>query len=895
LSGNDKGIIVGFQVKSGESFFGKLLDDPVDGKGWFFYERNRKHLEYWLKHAVPIVVVLHHPKSKVSYWAHVIEANVRYTPKGWKIAVYEKNTLSSEGLNALMQVAASARGSFGFEGSAWNEASILGLADHQWRSALIVPRLIAPHPNASVSTELSPAQGVALVVQARQLDLYRFAERFSSIPKMSDASAHIEWGWRLASSVFSFLVGQPDVPEELLATAPDGQSRAAAAALRICALHRADENSEADIFAKKFLAANQDLDPADTAWIMIQHARVLLALGKKDEVRNRAFDAQAVVVGEPPDPTISAFIGASYWLLWTTASWSDRTFVKDVIIGGDTANSWWKDQRVAYALSDYLDQSFNAWGESKSIAFQSSDTIYSGLASAMVISEFTGDEGSFKAEQRRLARYLLLGSNSEATDPQALNWLRQSGDTDALRLAANRVVTVGPLGELKSLVDSIETRNWTPSSVRTNLALWKVAGDLMSAASGQAALNLLTNLVSNPNQLIREDFPNDVAYLSSILSTMTGLLPVVPLSAHNELLEALELLLDDPLIFDTAVSASLEELFGWVDWDDVDSDRKGRWLEFALFNSEWSPTPVILARLADFDARAEERLLDLASSGNYFALLKLNNPKSLGFEHARTLLASLEASVDRIVERARQNSWGLGLSLPSILVWLNQSFPEIARWNGIFSLLEEDRVLTSEKRAVCEQLAVNLDVMDEVSKARLTSILEGGLKGLVEPLAGDPDLESPTDLLRAALGTLSSEEQSANFPLLLNSRVRGRRGVVARMLGFSKRLGDLEIGALLALASDTSMAVRAAAVEAVSRQVAGGHRHPALESSVVDALGMDSATIPYATLAGMARLSAPLPLSIVEALESVKDHHLSGKTRRLSGRILVRDLELSQG
>jgi len=96
-------------------------------------------------------------------------------------------------------------------------------------------------------------------------------------------------------------------------------------------------------------------------------------------------------------------------------------------------------------------------------------------------------------------------------------------------------------------------------------------------------------------------------------------MPVVPLSAHNELLEALELLLDDPL-FSTrrCPRPSRSYLAGRL--DDVDSDRKGRWLEFALFNSDGPRLPYSRTLGVISDAVPRE-LLDLASSGNYFALL----------------------------------------------------------------------------------------------------------------------------------------------------------------------------------------------------------------------------------------------------------------------------------
>jgi len=163
----------------------------------------------------------------------------------------------------------------------------------------------------------------------------------------------------LETGLFCLLVSSRPAgrSEELLATHQDA-SQGGGGRIAICGCTGLTK-TQRRIFSRRSSCGNQDLDPADTAWIMINTLECYW-LWERRTKSDRAFDAQAVVVGEPPDPTISAFIGASYWLLWTTASWSDRTFVKDVIIGGDTANSCGKIS-VSRTLSDYLDQSFNAW------------------------------------------------------------------------------------------------------------------------------------------------------------------------------------------------------------------------------------------------------------------------------------------------------------------------------------------------------------------------------------------------------------------------------------------------------------------------------------------------------------------------------------------------------
>ncbi len=94
------GRLIGAQAKSGESWF----SEPTEG-GWIFRESHRRHLNYWLGHSLPVIVILYHPAREMTYWQVVNETTTKHTKKGFKILVPEANVLDASARPALEDVA----------------------------------------------------------------------------------------------------------------------------------------------------------------------------------------------------------------------------------------------------------------------------------------------------------------------------------------------------------------------------------------------------------------------------------------------------------------------------------------------------------------------------------------------------------------------------------------------------------------------------------------------------------------------------------------------------------------------------------------------------------------------------------------------------------------------
>src|SRR5664280_663379 len=124
----------------------------------------------------------------------------RCVGSGAKVLVPKANTVDIQHRDALLTVAGTTRSNIVWEGSAWTGATSLAPRD-LLRHALVVPRLVAPHPNAGTTAPLVPEQAVAMLVQSRLRDLDRFAQVQAEVPTLTEAAASTSWRWRYVGAL----------------------------------------------------------------------------------------------------------------------------------------------------------------------------------------------------------------------------------------------------------------------------------------------------------------------------------------------------------------------------------------------------------------------------------------------------------------------------------------------------------------------------------------------------------------------------------------------------------------------------------------------------------------------------------------------------------------------
>lgn len=81
------GKLIALQIKSGKSY---LKQSNNDG---FYYYGDNKHLDYWLNHSLPVIIVFYNPINDKCYWQHITNGNIQKTKLSWKTFIDFSNQL----------------------------------------------------------------------------------------------------------------------------------------------------------------------------------------------------------------------------------------------------------------------------------------------------------------------------------------------------------------------------------------------------------------------------------------------------------------------------------------------------------------------------------------------------------------------------------------------------------------------------------------------------------------------------------------------------------------------------------------------------------------------------------------------------------------------------------
>jgi hypothetical protein len=95
------GKLIALQVKAGESWFREWSEEF----GWWVFRSDQKHLDYWLNHVLPVIVVMYDPTSDMAYWEIVATHTVRLTEKGFVLPIPQDQPFTVEARAALLAVA----------------------------------------------------------------------------------------------------------------------------------------------------------------------------------------------------------------------------------------------------------------------------------------------------------------------------------------------------------------------------------------------------------------------------------------------------------------------------------------------------------------------------------------------------------------------------------------------------------------------------------------------------------------------------------------------------------------------------------------------------------------------------------------------------------------------
>lgn len=86
------GKMIAVQIKSGESFFTERVGNDV------IFRIDEKHRNYWINHALPVIIVLYSPSKDNCIWAIVNNQTLVHCKKGWKIRIPVNQTVNNSSL-----------------------------------------------------------------------------------------------------------------------------------------------------------------------------------------------------------------------------------------------------------------------------------------------------------------------------------------------------------------------------------------------------------------------------------------------------------------------------------------------------------------------------------------------------------------------------------------------------------------------------------------------------------------------------------------------------------------------------------------------------------------------------------------------------------------------------
>ena len=92
------GDLIAVQIKSGPSYF----REPTK-EGWWLRTDN-EHADYWLRHALPVIIVQVDVEDRRAFWAPVTDRAIRFTERGAKILIPRDRQVDLDSLPALREL-----------------------------------------------------------------------------------------------------------------------------------------------------------------------------------------------------------------------------------------------------------------------------------------------------------------------------------------------------------------------------------------------------------------------------------------------------------------------------------------------------------------------------------------------------------------------------------------------------------------------------------------------------------------------------------------------------------------------------------------------------------------------------------------------------------------------
>lgn len=828
------GVVLGAQVKTGSSFFDKPSHDE-SGKlvGWWYTESNREHFDYWFTHALPHILILRDQNTDASYYAHVSPEATISTGKGVKILVPCHQTVDMEHSDELTEIALTQRQMPTWDGSAWHGAKHMSEAD-RIRHALVAPRIVAPHPNSTI-TSLTGVEALALQVDLRDSierilrrdELGALATHQKHEPpglSLKEAFDSDDWRWNATAAIHVWLYNGDESQLSALKTVATTPEERAASAVLQCAPLWENGAPEGALNILDQILEYDDYRPIDYAWLQSHRAWALLEIGRQTEAFDLAMSTQRIYREQPNDLTAAAIAGACAYTAFSAAGWM-RGDVGDVIRLNDHPVRWWRSQRDAQGLAEHLRNEYRAWSDpsSPSLVIGQTDSAHRPLRASSITALFAADHSGWRSAQSELARHLLVTTPRDAdteTITGFLHMLRVAGDSKSLAAAVKRIVRDGPCRAVQDAASVVDLARSTRTTALADLELLICAGDVLDTEQAGELVEWALATFNDPARFCERTLP-----MFKVHYKLIDLLKQLVWTVDGVALDKIcEFLLEMPPVENDALAQSLDRLVLCIPdtaWTPGQRRRAGvRAPADAPFLRE-----AFLRVASPEDEQTLDAILRRARKGDLQVLQAIPDISSLPTDAAAALAAACERVINDKVDAAGQGKFGYGgTDYPHTLALINYWHPGQARWDSIVRFLECTYMMPDQQQDVLTFLGRKGSELNEGVKERLSGPVKKLRSRVFQPsfFGGATDIRHLAAEAEAALSAQSCRPEIVRE--LLGSQRNPDRAAAARILD---RFPDpTAISTLLALAGDSAREVRIAGIQALSRLVAQGHSVP---------------------------------------------------------------------
>lgn len=876
------GVMMGAQIKTGASYFNSP-EKGADGMitGWWFAD-DYEHFNYWLRHALPHVVILHDQNRNVSYWAHITSDHVIRTGKSAKILVRASQTVDMDHNEALIDVALTQLPTPTWDGTAWTGAAHI-TPDEEIRHALITPRLIAPHP------DLSPDSITGLDALAMQILFRDKLERIlkpmnlpgpgwknDAKPKgmsLDDARVSDDWCWRATAALhLHYYDGETTDLLQLVNLASTAAERAAAFVL--CCVHHFDENDPDSVLrALQDALVYDDYSPVDHAWLQAQRARALLEVGQREEAFDLAMETQRIHREVPKDVTAAAIAGACAITSFRAAGWIQGD-VANAIQRSDNPASWWRTQVMSYGLSAHLSKGFRKWSEDASFRIGASDIASKRLFSAALLASCAGDHDGWRNAICSLAKHFLVTAGPAESPDRVAGWLtflRLSGDSESTGRAVRLIIRRGPIMAARTAASTVDLSRSTRTTASADIELLTAAGDVLEPAQADKICEWALAMLQEPQSYLERTRPT-----FPVLDKIIGLLKaMVGTLSETAIRNVVDYFLDRPPITDNGTAQILARLIHAIPvsvWHEDDRRRAANRAEGdAVYLRE-----AFLAVAAPVVAESREQILQRARAGDLIVFDAIDDVRTLPSDAVKALNDRLCVAIDDLIENTTNGVYDVGgFDLGHALALLGVWHPSSGRWDCIEALLTAPRVLPQQLSGVLRILAIRGATLPHPTRTQLAEAVSALREREPMPLFGDN--EDIRGIAAEASAALADESLRIS---LIRELLGGDTILRASCARIIERFGDrAESEFLLALSGDENEVVRDEALRGLSALVNAERASEVVVSILSKVLKSGGRPSAMAVVSG---LTMPSRVPAVAQLLAIAAQHPSACIRKIA-------------